>query len=377
MEEIVFKSDDLLVMNLLNYFITEENYNPMIVHGITDEIWLENLNSDYKIIRIVSHHIHNKEQLAFDKFKLSRIVSEVKKKTLSFKVKVLNIYTDIEDDKMLSDNDIFISKEKDINNPKLTSIFPNIVEKTTRKEDGIEYFVKVTDNINKTNEKRNRVAEKIFSYKKPIITYAIMIICIILFIMMYIFGNGSESTNTLINFGANYDVLTKSGESYRLFTCMFLHIGIMHLICNMYSLYVIGKEVEGLFGKWKYLLIYLLSGICGSMLSLAFSYNTVSAGASGAIFGLLGALLYFGYYYRTYLGAVMRSSIIPVILFNLVIGFLSSGIDNAAHIGGLVGGILIAMAVGIPDKSSKREKINGIILSILYICFIGFLAFGR
>lgn len=377
MEEIVFKSDDLLVMNLLNYFITEENYNPMIVHGITDEIWLENLNSDYKIIRIVSHHIHNKEQLAFDKFKLSRIVSEVKKKTLSFKVKVLNIYTDIEDDKMLSDNDIFISKEKDINNPKLTSIFPNIVEKTTRKEDGIEYFVKVTDNINKTNEKRNRVAEKIFSYKKPIITYAIMIICIILFIMMYIFGNGSESTNTLINFGANYDVLTKSGEYYRLFTCMFLHIGIMHLICNMYSLHVIGKEVEGLFGKWKYLLIYLLSGICGSMLSLAFSYNTVSAGASGAIFGLLGALLYFGYYYRTYLGAVMRSSIIPVILFNLVIGFLSSGIDNAAHIGGLVGGILIAMAVGIPDKSSKKEKINGIILSILYICFIGFLAFGR
>lgn len=377
MEEIVFKSDDLLVMNLLNYFITEENYNPMIVHGITDEIWLENLNSDYKIIRIVSHHIHNKEQLAFDKFKLSRIVSEVKKKTLSFKVKVLNIYTDIEDDKMLSDNDIFISKEKDINNPKLTSIFPNIVEKTTRKEDGIEYFVKVTDNINKTNEKRNRVAEKIFSYKKPIITYAIMIICIILFIMMYIFGNGSESTNTLINFGANYDVLTKSGEYYRLFTCMFLHIGIMHLICNMYSLYVIGKEVEGLFGKWKYLLIYLLSGICGSMLSLAFSYNTVSAGASGAIFGLLGALLYFGYYYRTYLGAVMRTSIIPVILFNLVIGFLSSGIDNAAHIGGLVGGVLIAMAVGIPDKSSKKEKINGIILSILYICFIGFLAFGR
>ena len=77
MEEIVFKSDDLLVMNLLNYFITEENYNPMIVHGITDEIWLENLNSDYKIIRIVSHHIHNKEQLAFDKFKLGKIVKEV------------------------------------------------------------------------------------------------------------------------------------------------------------------------------------------------------------------------------------------------------------------------------------------------------------
>ena len=89
MENVVFKSDDLVVMGLLNYFITEQNYNPMIIHGIRDEIWLENLSSDYKIIRIVSHHIHNKEQLDFDKFKLNRVIKQVKKKTLSFKVKVL------------------------------------------------------------------------------------------------------------------------------------------------------------------------------------------------------------------------------------------------------------------------------------------------
>ena len=61
MQEILFKSDDLLVMNLINYFVTEENYNPMIIHGLNDEIWLENLDGDYKIIRIVSHHIHNKD----------------------------------------------------------------------------------------------------------------------------------------------------------------------------------------------------------------------------------------------------------------------------------------------------------------------------
>lgn len=377
MEDIIFKSDDLLVMNLLNYFITEQNYNPMIIHGINDEIWLENLNSDYKIIRIVSHHIHNKEQLAFDKFKLNRILGQIKKKTLSFKLNVLNIYTDVEDDKILSADDIFISKEKDINNSKLINIFPNIVDKTKRKENGLEYFIKVTDSINKTNEKRNKVAEKIFSYKKPIITYAIIAICILLFIMMYVLGKGSADTSTLINFGANLDILTKNGEYFRLFTCMFLHIGIMHLICNMYSLFVIGKEVERLFGKWKFLLIYVLSGICGSTLSLAFSYNTVSAGASGAIFGLLGALLYFGYYYRTYLGVVMKSSIIPVILFNLLIGFLSPGIDNAAHIGGLVAGILLAMAVGVPDKTAKKDRINGIVLTVIYICFIGYLAFWR
>lgn len=377
MQETVFRSDNLTVMSLLNYFITEQNYNPMIIHGIRDEIWLENMSGDYKIIRIVSHHIHNKEQLDFDKFKLNRVVSQVKKKTLTFKVKVLNIYTDIEDDKLLSDNDIYISKEKDINNPKLISIFPNIVEKTERKENGIEYFIKVTDNINKKSEKRNKVAEKIFSYKKPIVTYVIIAICIILFTLMYIFGNGSEDVGTLINFGANLDSLVESGEYHRLFTCMFLHIGIWHLLCNMYSLYIIGKEIEGLFGKWKYIVIYILSGICGSILSLAFSHNTVSAGASGAIFGLLGALVYFGYYYRTYLGIAMKSTVIPVIIFNLVLGFLSSGIDNAAHIGGLVAGILLAMAVGVPDKSSKSENINGIILTVIYICFISYLAFWR
>ena len=377
MEDIVFKSDDLVVMSLINYFITEKNYNPMIIHGLNDEICLENLNEDYKIVRIVSHHIHNKEQLDFDKFKLSRIVKQVKKKTLSFKVKVLSIYTDLEDDKILSNDDIYINKEEDINNPKLTNVFPNIVEKTKVDENGLEYFIKVTDNINQKNESKSKIAEKIFSFKKPIVTYSLIFICILVFILMYVLGNGSTDNYTLLVFGANVDTLTKNGDYYRLFTSMFLHIGILHLLCNMYSLYIIGKEVENVFGKVKYLIIYLLSGIAGSILSLAFNHNTICAGASGAIFGLLGALLYFGYYYRTYLGATLTRSIIPVIVLNLIIGFTSSGIDNAAHIGGLVGGILIAMAVGVPDKSNNNNKINGIVLSLIYFIFIIYLSFFR
>lgn len=377
MEEIVFKSDDLTIMSLINYFITEKNYNPMIIHGINDEIWLENLNEEYKIVRIVSHHIHNKEQLDFDKFKLSRVVKQVKKKTLSFKVKVLNIYTDLEDEKLLSNDDVMINNEEDINNPKLTNAFPNIVEKTKRDEEGLEYFIKVTDNINKQNESKSKIAEKIFSFKKPIITYSIIFICVLVFILMYVLGNGSTDNYTLLLFGANLDALTKNGDYYRLFTSMFLHIGIMHLLCNMYSLYIIGKEVENVFGKWKYLVIYILSGIAGSILSLAFNHNTICAGASGAIFGLLGALLYFGYYYRPYLGATLTRSIIPVIAINLIIGFLDSGIDNSAHIGGLVGGLLVAMAVGVPDKSNNNNKINGIVLSLIYFGFIIYLSFVR
>ena len=376
MEETIIKSDDLLVMNLINYFITEENYKPMIIHGINDEIWLENLDNNYKIVRIVSHHIHNKEQLDFDKFKLSRIVKQVKRKTLSFKIKVLNIYTDIEDEKILAGDDVLIEKEKDINNPKLISAFPDIVEKTNRKEDGLEYFIKVTDNINKKNEDRNKIAEKIFSYKVPIVTYIIMAICIILFVLMELSG-GSANSQTLLKFGANLDVLVKKGEYYRLFTCIFLHIGIMHLLCNMYSLYIIGREVESLFGKIKYIIIFILSGISGSIMSLAFTHNTISAGASGAIFGLLGALLYFGIHYRTYLGEAIKRSVVPIIVVNLIIGFLAEGIDLAAHIGGLVGGVLVAMMVGIPDKSKTKDIINGTILTIIYLIFITYLAFWR
>lgn len=376
MDEIIIKSDDLLVMNLINYFITEENYKPMIIHGINDEIWLENLDNNYKIVRIVSHHIHNKEQLDFDKFKLSKIVKQVKRKTLSFKVKVLSIYTDIEDEKILNNDDVLITKEKDINNPKLVSAFPDIVEKTNRKEDGLEYFIKVTDNINKKNEKRNKIAEKIFSYKQPIVTYIIMAICIILFILMELSG-GSTNSLTLLKYGANLDVLVKNGEYYRLFTCIFLHIGIMHLLCNLYSLYVIGREVENLFGKIKYIIIFILSGIFGSIMSLAFTHNTISAGASGAIFGLLGALLYFGMHYRTYLGEAIKRSIIPIIVVNLIIGFFAEGIDLAAHIGGLVGGVLVAMMVGVPDKSKTKDIINGTILTIIYLIFISYLAFWR
>ena len=103
----------------------------------------------------------------------------------------------------------------------------------------------------------------------------------------------------------------------------------------------------------------------------------ISAGASGAIFGLLGSMLYFGYHYRVYLEGVLKSQIIPLIVANLLIGFLGSGIDNAAHIGGLVGGVLISMAVGVKYKSTNSEKTNGIVMSIILFAFLVYMAFIR
>ena len=381
--EIKINNNDLLIMNLVHYFITEKNYNPVILHGITDEIWLENLDNDYKIVRIVSHYIHNNEQLDFDKFKLKRILNNLKKKTFSVNMPVVSIYTSLGDGVELNDVDgsnlnVLISNLSEVNNDNLLNVFPDIVEKTTHDEKGVDLFVKISDEINKESFEKSRRVEKIFAPKRPIITYAIMAICAIMFLISFVIGKGSIDVSSLVKMGANAPILTKNGEVYRLITCVFLHAGIIHLVCNMYSLFVIGPQVESFYGKVKYLFIFLVSGISGSVLSLAFADNySISVGASGAIFGLLGAILYFGYHYRVYLGNSLKSQIIPVIILNLIIGFSLSGIDNFAHIGGLIGGVFASMAIGVPDKSSRGDKINGVVLLLIYLGFIVYLSFFK
>ncbi len=134
--------------------------------------------------------------------------------------------------------------------------------------------------------------------------------------------------------------------------------------------------MEGFQGKVKYSITYIYSLMTGSMLSMILN-NGTSVGASGAIFGLLGSMLAFGYYYRVYLGGVLKSQIIPIIIVNLLIGFLSGGvIDNYGHIGGLIGGILITVALGVKYKSTNFERINGAIVSALFVIGMLFIAFN-
>ena len=134
--------------------------------------------------------------------------------------------------------------------------------------------------------------------------------------------------------------------------------------------------MESFLGKYKYIIVYLFSGLAGSLLSIVLNNNGVSVGASGAIFGLLGSMLYFGYHYRVYLGTVIKSQIIPIIVLNLFVGFMfSNRIDNFAHIGGLIGGALITMALGIKYKSTTGEKVNGWVLSTLFIAALVLFAF--
>lgn len=149
----------------------------------------------------------------------------------------------------------------------------------------------------------------------------------------------------------------------------------MHIVLNMYSLYIVGPKVEDFFGKWKYLLIYLFSGISGGLLSIAFNQNVISIGASGAIFGLFGALIYFGYNYRGYIGAMIRSQIVPIVIYNLLIGLFIPGIDMWGHVGGLIGGIITSNMLGTIEN--KKYSLTNIILFVIYFGFLIYLGILR
>lgn len=378
MKTVMMTETDEIVMKLLHYFITQKGYNPIVLHGAENEIWLENFENDYNIIRIVSNYIHNDEQFSFDLFKTRQIMKTIKKKTMSLHMKTLSIFVNIGDNVHQLDNNNKFNNILCINVKELedlecydfvTSEFPDISKYEDYKEKGMELFIKVTDDINKKNKEDAIKAEDVFKKKKPYITYTLIAINVIVYILMML-----GYRNNILWYGANIPDLIRKGDIYRLLSSVFIHANLMHLFCNMYALYVIGPQLESYLGRFKYLAVYLISGVTGNLLSMAFS-SSVSVGASGAIFGLFGSLLYFGYHYRVYLGTILKSQLIPLIILNLVIGFMIPNIDNAAHIGGLIGGILMTIALGVKYKSSNFEKINGIIVMLIYTIFLSYIAF--
>lgn len=375
--EIMKDEKNVIVMKLLHYFITEKNYNPIILQGVENEIWLENLNSECQVVRIVSGYIHNNEQFGFDKFKTQRIVKKIKKKTLSININVLSIFVNLGENVKFDEpvpNLFWVraKDEKDLEkSPIIKKKFPDLPKKLIYNEKGVELFMKITKDINKHNQEDSKKVEKVFKPKFPTITYAILAINIIVFVIPLLYGQSEAMVAQFCVHGPS----VRYGHYYRLFTGMFLHGSILHLIFNSYALYVIGSQIESFLGKFKFLIIYLAGGLMGSLFSITFNGNMASIGASGAIFGLMGALVYFGYHYRVYLGNVIKSQIIPLIVFNLVLGFVMSGVDNSAHIGGLIGGTLATISLGIKDKSTNFERMNGLITTIIFFAFAIYMAF--
>jgi rhomboid protease GluP len=221
-----------------------------------------------------------------------------------------------------------------------------------------------------------------FSIFRPVegffVTPIIIDINIAVFILMVISGVDfmSPTTANLLAWGANFRPMTLGGQEWRLLTNVFLHIGIFHLLFNMYALLYIGLLLEPHLGKIRFAAAYLLTGIAASTASLYWHDMTVSAGASGAIFGMYGvflAMLTTNFIEKSARRALL-TSIVVFVGYNLVNG-LKEGIDNAAHVGGLVSGLVIGYAyypsLKNPEKMDLQWRtIAALSVMILFLCFL-------
>lgn len=185
--------------------------------------------------------------------------------------------------------------------------------------------------------------------QKPeaICTVALIVINAAVFFILTLFGD-TEDALFMLQHGAMYEPYIIDGhEYYRIFTCIFLHFGISHLLNNMVLLGALGWNLELEIGKIRFLIIYLGSGIAGNIVSLIYDISSVqpavSAGASGAIFGLMGALLYVVIANRGRLGRLSGRGMLIMVALSLYFGFTSGGVNNLAHIGGLISGFILAV----------------------------------
>ena len=182
-----------------------------------------------------------------------------------------------------------------------------------------------------------------------VITWLLLAINVIVWLLMqFTAGTVSADASVLLRFGAMFGPLIATGEYWRLFTAMFLHAGLIHLFFNCFGLFIFGKLVEGVYGHIRFTAIYLLSGLSGGVLSYLFHPSAIAVGASGAIFGILGAFAAYFVVHRGALGEMGRrnlTGLAAVAAINLGIGFIIPGIDNWAHFGGLVGGFALGLAL--------------------------------
>lgn len=177
------------------------------------------------------------------------------------------------------------------------------------------------------------------------------------------------------DFGANFGPYTLSGDWWRLFTYMFLHGGVLHIAMNMWCLWNIGTLCEALYGRWTYAAIYVITGIAGGLASVGWNPSVLSVGASGALFGLTGALIASFYLGEFSLSGISikgtLSSLVFFAGFNLFFGSMFPGIDNACHIGGLVGGLILGglIAVAAPDQNATLRRAG--VVALVALALVG------
>lgn len=372
------------------FFIEELGYRMVQIFENQKELWLEKLeNKQAPIVRL--HQIkldwsnvmqrdieftagngeRIRKQLGLSNLKIVNIYISPYPPVDEFEYRLNRPFIHSEQNKVIVNSTLLANKEYESGFERLTN-FTGLDISFDLKEDYLQNEVNGIKQLALASTRNKVKTENSLPSYIPIVTYALMIIQIAVFFWLETHG-GSTKTSTLIKYGAKVNPLIYNGEWWRLITPIFLHIGFLHLAMNTLALYYLGIATERIYGNSRFLFIYLFAGITGSITSFIFS-SSLSAGASGAIFGCLGALLYFSTSFPKLFFRTMGINVIIILILNLAFGFASTGIDNAGHIGGLIGGFLAAGIVHFPKR--KKAFLQSLFLLLSIIIVWGSLAYG-
>ncbi|WP_409301681.1 rhomboid family intramembrane serine protease [Peribacillus sp. SCS-155] len=378
--------EDYIFWSLVNELSSRHEYRMLTVAENHNEIWLENdENKAYPVIRVMRHDLDWANWLKRDIDRTVMNAENIRSQLLRRPMNVLNIYISaylpvddfdhiirpVSEKKSTVHTMIFDASRTPESFGSLEQIFNKPLSLHIPDEGHVEesHVAYMKQGALAASVKKTKEEQAIFRNGKPFFTNVFIFLQIAIFILMELKGS-SQNTLTLIQFGAKYSPLILQGEWWRFFTPMVVHIGVMHLLMNTLSLYFIGPEVERMYGRVRFLFIYIFAGFSGTLASFLATPN-ISAGASGAIFGLFGALLYFGTTHPKLFFRTMGTNIIILIIINLGYGFSVEGVDNSGHIGGLIGGFLASGVVHLPKKRKPfRQAVFAAATAILTFCLL-------
>src|SRR3954447_387401 len=231
----------------------------------------------------------------------------------------------------------------------------------------------------KSGKQKVYTSRSLFTHR-PIVTQVLIGINIAVFVVGALGGGRAGvlfdgRNDLLVNGGLNAFAIAEQGEWWRIFTSGFLHFGVLHLAFNMYALWILGGQLEAALGKWRFLACYVVSLIAGSLGALIVSPNALTAGASAAIYGLLGVAIAA---HRARGISIWESGLGGVLLINLLITFGVSNISIGGHLGGLAGGALCGWVIYTLGPKIRNETVVLLICGAIGVaCFVGALAVAQ
>lgn len=333
-----------------------------VIHQNTDdsEIWL--VNKKKSSIVVFKFGANSAQEVRFDKSRIQEHNSDIVT-FLGFTPKNYELY--ILTDKTFTDENLDEYENTKFkvriirDNKQLENILPNFALK--------KIFTKQT-NQTKTfykNRALNRNPIEKHMVKFSPVTYALITVNVLIWLLMFLILN-HFSDFKLLDVGGLVHFNVVHGEWYRLITSIFLHFNFEHILMNMLSLFIFGKIVESIVGHWRMLAIYIISGLFGNFASLSFNTDTVSVGASGAIFGLIGAIFAFMYISQRYNRKVIGQLLIVLVIL-IGMSLFMHNVNIVAHIGGFIGGVLISLIAYYFKANRNRFWILLILILILFI----------